>query len=328
MAVNPANIGASAGAVAWVVNDTDCSRLVPIGTVGELLLEGPILSRGYLKDPDKTAAAFVEDLPWLLRGGGGYAGRRGRLYKTGDLVRYAEDGNLEFVGRKDSQVKIRGQRVELEEVEHHVRLCVPVTRQVAAEVIMPARVGANPVLAVFFVLDEIDPNIKVLSFPSSGSEAAQVLKLPQAVESAIAECLPAYMIPAVYFGITKIPLNHSSKTDRHRLREMGASINNHHLAQLQTESLATKRMPRTFLERSLQHIWAEILHLDLATIGIDDSFFELGGDSIIAMQVSAAAAKQSYTDISTAAIMNKKTISNLCRFVEVYSRAEVVSNDI
>ena len=83
--------------------------MVPVGHPGELWLEGPLVGRGYLKDPVKTAGAFVEDPLWLLS----RAGRRGRLYRTGDMVRYNEEGSLVYLGRKDAQVKIRGTRVEL-----------------------------------------------------------------------------------------------------------------------------------------------------------------------------------------------------------------------
>jgi non-ribosomal peptide synthetase component F len=85
-----------------MVDPMNHNKLVPLGAIGKLLVEGPILAPGYLNDLEKTAAAFIEDLPWLLRGGGGYPGRRGRLYKTGDLVRYDPNGNLVYIGCKDS----------------------------------------------------------------------------------------------------------------------------------------------------------------------------------------------------------------------------------
>ncbi len=104
------SIGRGAGCVTWVTDPNDVNQLVPLGLIGELCIEGPIVGRGYLNDEEKTAAVFIEDPTWLLQGGAGHPGRRGRLYKTGDLVRYNEDGSLVFVGRKDAQVKIRGQR--------------------------------------------------------------------------------------------------------------------------------------------------------------------------------------------------------------------------
>ena len=115
------HMGTGVGSVTWIVDPENHESLLPLGFVGELLLEGPLVGQGYLNDPEKTAAAFIEDPIWLLHGAPGRPGRHGRLYKTGDLVRYNEDGNLIFIGRKDTQVKIRGQRVELGEIEHVLR---------------------------------------------------------------------------------------------------------------------------------------------------------------------------------------------------------------
>ncbi|KAH6954160.1 hypothetical protein DER45DRAFT_488657, partial [Fusarium avenaceum] len=114
-------IGRGVGAITWVVDPEDHEKLLPPGCTGELLLEGPIVGRGYLKNPSKTAAQFIQDPLWLLRGAPGKPGRRGRLYKTGDLVKYHEDGSLTYVGRKDDQVKVLGQHIELGEIEHALR---------------------------------------------------------------------------------------------------------------------------------------------------------------------------------------------------------------
>ncbi|KAI9701811.1 MAG: hypothetical protein M1836_001155 [Candelina mexicana] len=124
-------IGQGAGLVTWVVNPDNHNELLPPGCTGELLLEGPLVGRGYLDNAEKTAASFIEDPVWLLRGTPGIPGRHGRLYKTGDLVKYNEHGALAFVCRKDGQVKIRGQRVELGEIEHALRSEVYVDDAVA-----------------------------------------------------------------------------------------------------------------------------------------------------------------------------------------------------
>ncbi|KAI0569885.1 HC-toxin synthetase [Pyrenophora tritici-repentis] len=146
-------IGTSIASVSWVVDPENHHRLAPLGSIEELLVEGPILARGYLNDADKTAAAFINDPAWLLEGCGGHAGRRGRLYKTGDLVQYDSDGNLVCLGRKDSQVKVRGQRVELGEVEHYVRECLPRVKHLAVEVVMPSEEKGHAMLAAFIQLE-------------------------------------------------------------------------------------------------------------------------------------------------------------------------------
>lgn len=115
------HIGKGAGVVTWVVDPDNHDDLLPPGCTGELLLEGPLVGLGYLNDTTKTAASFIEDPKWLLRGSASRAGRHGRLYKTGDLVEYDEDGSLVFIRRKDTQVKIRGQRVEPGEIEAVLR---------------------------------------------------------------------------------------------------------------------------------------------------------------------------------------------------------------
>ncbi|KAM4066333.1 AMP-binding enzyme [Hirsutella rhossiliensis] len=110
-----------AGVVTWIVDADDHDELLPLGHTDKLLLEGPLFERGYFSDSAKTAAAFIEDPKWLLRGSISHPGREGRLYKTGDLVKYNHDGSLAFVGRKDTQIKVRGQRVKPGESEAVLR---------------------------------------------------------------------------------------------------------------------------------------------------------------------------------------------------------------
>lgn len=130
-------IGKGTGVTTWIVHPENHNRLVPLGCTGELLLEGPLVGLGYMNDPGKTGEAFVEDPEWLLTGSTSHPGRRGRLYKTGDMVQYNEDRSLSFRGRKDNQVKIRGQRVELGDIEYHVSASLPTKAiQVVAEVVV------------------------------------------------------------------------------------------------------------------------------------------------------------------------------------------------
>jgi non-ribosomal peptide synthetase component F len=106
----PETIGHAVGSLSWVVEAKNHNRLVPIGCIGELIVQGPSLARGYLNEPDKTAAVFVDGPSWLKEFG--YT-QPLTLYKTGDLVRYNTDGTLTYLGRKDNQVKVNGQRLEL-----------------------------------------------------------------------------------------------------------------------------------------------------------------------------------------------------------------------
>lgn len=309
-------IGKGAGLVTWVVNAENHDELLPLGCIGELMVEGPSVGCGYLNDPVRTSATFVEDPAWLVRGVEGRPGRRGRLYKTGDLVQYNRDGSLSFVCRKDEQVKIRGQRVELGEVEHHVLACFPTASKVVAEMVVPrVEGGGTPILAAFMVMDR-EPTAEPTgewvtgaeSRPHQMTEAARVLLCSAEIELQLAACLPAYMVPALFIALgDDIPMNASGKTDRRRLRNLGAELASRQLAQSRDGKGAEKRAPSTGIECALQHIWARVLNLDAATIGVDDSFLRLGGDSISAMNVSAAA-RVAGISISTADILRKKTI--------------------
>lgn len=133
---SPVIIGKGLGARSWIVEPEHGKLLAAVGDVGELWIEGPIVGQGYLNDPEKTAASFVENPEWLIQSCPGFVGRHGRMYRTGDLVRYEEDGNLQFIGRKDAQIKIRGQRDELEEIEQHIHDAVGYTTasQVVVEI--------------------------------------------------------------------------------------------------------------------------------------------------------------------------------------------------
>ncbi|CAE7020751.1 Nonribosomal peptide synthetase 3 [Pyrenophora teres f. teres] len=280
----PSTIGTSVASVSWVVDPENHERLAPLGSMGELLVEGPILARGYLNDVNKTEAAFINDPAWLLEGYRGHAGRRGRLYKTGDLVRYDVNGNLVYLGRKDSQVKVRGQRVELGEIEHHVRECLPEARQLAVEVILPSGQKNHAMLAVFVQLGKGTHNAHLEEKAGGDNITAQVVFLT-GTEEELAKRLPKHMVPTVFFALLHFPMTTSGKTDRKRLREIGASFTTQQLAETQTSSQGPKRQPSTEAEQTMQQLWARVLGIEPDSIGLDDSFFRLGGDSIAAMKL-------------------------------------------
>lgn len=178
-------VGYSFGARTWLVKPGRPDCLAAIGTVGELLIEGPTVSQGYFRDSEKTAAAYIHNPPWLLQGAPGHLGRQGILYKTGDLLRYSSNGSLEFIGRKDGLVKLRGQRIELAEVEYHVRanLSRPdLCDGLAAEVITPKN-SSSPILAVFLCLAGQD-------VADSDDSPSKLAKLTEGLEEKLSDCLP------------------------------------------------------------------------------------------------------------------------------------------
>lgn len=148
------HVGYSFGARTWLVQPGCPDRLAAIGTIAELLIEGPTVSKGYFGDSGKTTAAYIQGPLWLSRGAPGHPGRHGTLYMTGDLLRYNSDGSLDFIGRKDGMIKLRGQRIELAEVEYHVRSSLrdpSLCDGIAAEIIIPQN-STSKILAVFLSL--------------------------------------------------------------------------------------------------------------------------------------------------------------------------------
>ncbi|MFD6464156.1 phosphopantetheine-binding protein, partial [Streptomyces roseolus] len=220
-----------------------------MGVTGELYLGGAQLARGYHARADLSAERFVAN-PF------GDPGTR--LYRTGDMVRWAPDGNLEYVERRDFQVKVRGYRIELAEIEHALR-----SRPGIGDVIVVAhRSGTdNALLAAYFTATErIDS---------------------EALRSALSEALPSYMVPTMLRQLDALPLTANGKVDRRALPrpERGERA---------------YRAPATSLESTICAVFAGVL--GVAAIGLDDNFFERGGNSLLAtrlaVQLSAALAEE------------------------------------
>ncbi|MFH8241795.1 amino acid adenylation domain-containing protein, partial [Streptomyces sp. NPDC018321] len=214
---------------------------VPVGVPGELYIGGVQVAWGYLDDAVRTAGAFVPDPFGSVPGG--------RLYRTGDLVRYLPDGELEFLGRRDHQVKVRGQRIELGEVENALR---------GLDGVMDAVVVARPDAAgdtalVGYAVGAVDP---------------------AALRTALAATLPEAMVPAAVVVVPEIPLTANGKVHRAALPEPDLSIGR-----------APHRAPVTPDERLLTGLFAEVLGVE--QVGLDDDFFALGGHSLLATQLVA-----------------------------------------
>ncbi|KAF5964768.1 male sterility, NAD-binding protein [Fusarium bulbicola] len=190
---------------------------------GVLLLEGPLVGNGYLKDPKRTASSFITSPDWLLQRFHNGRGSQDRLYKTGDLVRYKEDGSLAYVCRRDTQVKIGGQRVELGEVEHHCQLCIVDAARVVAEVCTPDQGRQEPILAVFI---QLKPGIIAQDPPESHESelGARTYIAARAIKKKLGQCRPSHMIPSVFFSVAELPITATGKANRKQLREVGESL--------------------------------------------------------------------------------------------------------
>jgi acyl-coenzyme A synthetase/AMP-(fatty) acid ligase/acyl carrier protein len=218
---------------------------VPVGVPGEIHIGGVGLARGYVNQPELTSKKFIHH-PFSDQ-------TRAQLYKTGDLARYLPDGNIEFLGRCDRQVKIREYRVELEEIE-----------QVLVE---------HPGVRAAVVLAADDPAGEKRSL------VGYVIPLPgqaltaEGLRGFLSQCLPEYMVPSRFVFMTAFPLTPHGKVDLRRLP----------LPDWPKESEAREYVaPRTELEKALAAIFAEVLHVN--RLGTTDDFFQLGGHSLLAMQ--------------------------------------------
>ncbi|MDC8758073.1 non-ribosomal peptide synthetase [Janthinobacterium fluminis] len=223
----------------YVLNEA--MQPLPLGAVGELYIGGAGLARGYLNRPDLTAERFVSD-PFS-------ADPSARLYKSGDLVKYAPDGVLHFLGRRDHQIKLRGYRIELGEVEASLS-GHPFVLEAAAAVL--ERHGRKHLLAYVVLAEGI------------GDTAA--------IRTHLAEQLPSYMVPSEIVALAALPLTSNGKIDREAL------------ARLDVKTAATPHAAaRTPLEATLAEIWQGVL--ECPAVGVNDNFFELGGDSILSLQI-------------------------------------------
>ncbi|KAF5636484.1 enniatin synthase [Fusarium sp. NRRL 52700] len=296
-------IGKGVGLLTWVVDQHDHDVLVPPGYVGELLLEGPLVSRGYLGNPQQTAAKFIQDPKWLQDGKNGQWGRRGRMYKTGDLVRFNHDGSLSYVGRRDTQVKIRGQRVELGEIELYVQRCMAEMTTVIAEVILPRGKTPSPMLVIFLeATDGITFN------EDTSSPAATILPVPSDIDLKLSKRLPIHMRPSAFIYMSKLPTTSTGKIDRRELQRVGATFSVQDLVGKQTCGRDLKRHPTSDAERKMQGIWADVLSVKPDMIGLDDDFFQLGGDSIAALRV-VRKAREAGIDMTVLDIFKQPTLS-------------------
>ena len=285
---HPGDLGIPIGGKLWICDVDNHNWLVPVGGVGELLIEGRILARGYLNDKEKTEAAFIENPAWAKTGKGE---PHRRFYKSGDLARYNLDGTIHYVARKDTQVKLYGQRVELGEIEHMVGALFSQAQQVAVDVI--SREGSEDIklLAVFLymkseVADE-DEDDQGFLYPLSDELRSEFINL----QEKLAAALPRYMVPSVFITLKRMPFTISRKLDRAQLRKLGSTLSE---TQLDLYSLAdaNKRPPSTTMEHKLHSIWADVLRIQTSSIGVDDNFFRLGGDSIVAMKLAGTSRAQ------------------------------------
>jgi amino acid adenylation domain-containing protein/non-ribosomal peptide synthase protein (TIGR01720 family) len=257
----------------------------PAGWPGELWVGGPALARGYLGRPAMTAAAFVPR-PW-----GGESGER--MYRTGDRVRYRPDGNLEFLGRLDQQVKLRGFRIEPSEIETALRQLDGV--EDAHVRLGRDRLGREALVAYWV-----------------GAERS--LTSAQ-LRAELGSLLPSYLVPSVFLWLEALPLTPNGKLDGSRLPPVSSEAEVEHLA---------FQAPRDAREEALAGIWQRVLNLE--TVSVLDNFFEVGGDSILAIEIVAQAA-QAGLRLTPRQMFQFQTVAELARAATVLEPSAELENE-
>ncbi len=268
-------------------------RMAPIGAIGELHLGGAGLARGYLARPELTAARFVPD-PRQRRAGG-------RLYRTGDLARFRAGGQLEYCGRTDHQVKVRGFRIETGEIEAAL-LALPGVEQAAVAVVAAATGDRRLVAYVAAPPDAAPPD-------------------PAALRAELRRRLPEFMVPAAWVTLPRLPRTAQGKLDRQALARIaprpGAVLSGSPASGEPLEPWAPGgALPRSPGEELIAGVWQEVLSLGDARPGPGDNFFELGGHSLLATQVVSRLAAMLHVDLPVATVFESPTLAAFAAAVE------------
>uniref|UniRef100_UPI00262D8DD0 non-ribosomal peptide synthetase n=1 Tax=uncultured Shewanella sp. TaxID=173975 RepID=UPI00262D8DD0 len=273
---------------------TAAGQLAPKGAIGELYIGGAGLARGYLNRPELTVERFIDN-PFAREED--IANGDIRLYQTGDLVRYLSNGDLEYLGRNDAQVKIRGHRIELGEIETALEEIGGI-KQAA---VIDYQSAQSHFLAAFvvpdFAADSIHFNNDRRSMARHMTEIELSLDL-KGVKQSLASVLPSFMLPTSFSVIDKIPLTMNGKLDKEALPEP-ILVNDEDYAP-----------PRNEVERQLCQIWQEVLGLE--QVGIHDNFFHIGGDSIKAIQLMSQMNKINDEQVSLVMLFTYPSIADLC----------------
>jgi amino acid adenylation domain-containing protein len=257
------------------------AELVPVGVPGELHVGGTMLARGYLGRTAETAEKFIPDAYGKTRGG--------RLYRTGDLCRFLTDGNVEFIGRTDDQVKVRGFRIELGEIEA-VLSQHPDVKDV---VVLASREKSGEKRLIGYAVPRDDAS-------PSASELQKYSK----------ERLPQYMVPSVFVFLDELPLTPNGKIDRQSLPAPDF------LLEAEDSFLA----PRSPVEEGLAALWIELL--DVPRVGVHDNFFGIGGHSLLATQLVSRVRDVFQVEIPLRTIFESPTVEQLASVIETTITAQ------
>lgn len=277
----PNNIGRAVGARFWIIDPNEPNHLAPIGCIGELVIESPGIARDYIVAPPPHKSPFLVTIPaWYptkqLPGGC-------KFYRTGDLVRYTSDGTIVCLGRKDSQVKIRGQRVEISEVEARLRQQLPSHIMLVAEAVKRSDSFSSTVLTAFLIGSSKGEEDSVHAI----SADTHILdhSATKEINAKLQQVLPQHSVPSYYIRMKDLPRTATGKVDRRRLRSIARKLLGELVQNVTSQPSGTFDSPATSIEVKLRELWLLGLNLDPNSKNVGASFFELGGDSIAAIKM-------------------------------------------
>lgn len=254
----------------YIVNEH--MQLSPLGMIGEICVSGIGVGRGYYNDPERSKLSFLND-PFVQS-------EKRRMYKTGDIGRFMDDGSIQYLGRQDQQIKIRGYRIELIEIEQALLKLESIKEGV---VLIREEEPGNKYLCAFFVSDEI-------------------LK-SEDIKSKLQQVLPGYMIPTEYHQVSSFPLTPNGKIDRKSLLAT------------KTVTKTAISLPKTETEKRMLQLWENVLK-PKQPFSMDIAFFEAGGHSIRAMELAFNVEKEFNLNIPMVKILNNPTIRELCEIID------------
>ncbi|KAF5671271.1 enniatin synthase, partial [Fusarium heterosporum] len=290
----PNNIGRAVGARSWIVDPEDPNRLVPIGAIGELVIESPGIARGYIVAPSLESSPFISTAPaW-------YPSKQlphgFKMYRTGDLASYASDGSIVCLGRVDSQVKIRGQRVELGAVETHLRKQMPDDVAIVVEAVKLSDASRTTALTAFLI------------DPSETEDHILDQTAAKAISTKLEQLVPRHSVPSFYISMACLPRTATGKVDRRVVRIMGSKLLGGHTGV--SQPVQTTLESHSDTDAKLESIWHQTLNLVPGSESEQTNFFEMGGNSITAIKM-VNMAKSNGFELKVSDIYQNPTLAGL-----------------
>ncbi|THW31618.1 nonribosomal peptide synthase SidD [Aureobasidium pullulans] len=311
-------IGKLVGVRSWIVQAENHHQLVPVGELGELVVEGHVVASGYLADERKTRKAFIDAPRWATKDFEDH-NPRPRFFKTGDLAQYCSDGSLLYCGRKDAQIRLRGHRVEPEVIENMIKQSLPEAENVVVvSTTRPDKGSSKLLLAVISLRHEQRPG-QFLPLSSEQRDDLQQLRLRLIAQ------LPEYMIPVAFVIMREIPSTITGKIDRRKLEHLTMTMSSELYAEfsLQQDLLENREVQElTTTQTTMRHIWESALEVSLQEVVALDNFFVLGGDSIKAIKLISIARTTGHT-LRYRDIFEKPTLQAMACLIEADSQSQL-----